>query len=157
MKDESLHSEMTVPTLRTGVWEHVCLLYEREIGKAHLIINCLHGFEANYNTEFVIPFGKVLRLGSDTFVGELTEFRLWKNKLSLNEIKDCFRSPLSIVSEKRKKLKMKLKEKKSSSTEKDAFAGISFDPSSLRGASPEKSSTANPFEMPPGLDWGIPM
>lgn len=58
----------------------------------------MHGFEANYTGEFVVPFGRPLRLGSESFDGELTEFRLWKNKLSLNEIKDCFRSPLSIVS-----------------------------------------------------------
>jgi hypothetical protein len=31
-----------------------------------------------------MPFGRVLRIGSDSFEGEVTEFRLWKNKLSLN-------------------------------------------------------------------------
>lgn len=117
----------------------------------------MHGFETNHHGEFSVPFGKVLRLGSDSFDGEFTEFRLWKNKLSLNEIKDCFRSPLSIVYEKRKKLKMKLKEKKASNPDKkDGFAGITFDSSVLNSGPQERSSTST-FDMPPGLDWGIPM
>jgi hypothetical protein len=76
----------------------------------------MHGFEANYNADFVVPFGKIMRLGSESFDGELTEFRLWK---------------------KRKKLKMKLKEKRSSQTDnKDGFVGITFDPTAIRSSSP---------------------
>lgn len=92
-----------------------------------------------------MPFSKALRLGSDTFDGELTEFRLWKNKLSVEEIKDCFRSPLSIVSEKRKKLKMKIKKVSNRDMEP-----ISLElPPGLPGA--EKT-----LQPPPAMDWGIP-
>jgi hypothetical protein len=49
---------------------------------------------------------------------------------------------------------MKLKEKKPSNMENNGgFGGISFDPKSLSNGSPQKSA----FEMPPGMDWGIPM
>lgn len=48
---------------------------------------------------------------------------------------------------------MKLKEKKQSS-QGDPFGGISFDPKTIAGTSPDKGIS---FEPPPGVDWGFPM
>lgn len=44
-------------------------------------------------------------------IGQVTEFRVRKLRYSYKEIKDEYKTPLSIVAEKRKKIKMKLKEK----------------------------------------------
>jgi len=55
----------------------------------------------------------------------ITEFRFRKIRSTLNEIKDLFKTPLTIVAEKRRKLKLKFKDKdkdvKSGNLEKFAF------------------------------------
>jgi hypothetical protein len=46
------------------------------------------------------------------FHGLITELKFWKQKFSLNEIRDGYRTPLPIVAEKKKSFKMKFREKK---------------------------------------------
>lgn len=41
----------------------------------------------------------------------MTEFRFWRQKFSLNEIRDGYRTPLAVVYEKKKQIKMKFKGK----------------------------------------------
>jgi hypothetical protein len=53
-----------------------------------------------------------MNLIKETFNGYITEFKFWKQKFSINEIRDGYKTPLAIVAEKKKSFKMKFKEKK---------------------------------------------
>ena len=55
---------------------------------------------------------KPFEIVSEGFTGHITELRLRKEKYSVKEIKDVYKTPLGVVSEKRSKLKFQFVDKK---------------------------------------------
>ncbi|KAM3145005.1 hypothetical protein pb186bvf_003010 [Paramecium bursaria] len=109
--DENQQSKPTVEQK----WTHICLSYESNVLQIYL--DARYSFQSQEIEMQQDLFKNHLTLGcvqqNTKFLQfQITEFRFWKQKFSINEIKDSFRTPLSIVSEKRKKLTMKLQKDK---------------------------------------------
>ena len=100
--------------MKENFWNHVAITFSTAEEKNLIIyLNCIEIFYGKTILPFDLFKESNLCLGRDVFIGEITEFRLWRNMLELSEIKENYRTPLEIVMEKKKKIKIVInKEKK---------------------------------------------
>ena len=132
------------------MWTHVAIVYMKDTRLLQCIINCTDTFESTMKEDTVLPTTLPLRLGSTDYEGELTEFRLWRVSLSIDEIRDSFKTPLSIVADKRKRFNMRIREKKSSNEQQINLQEPPSDPTLDNPGNFGKGQGIN-IE-----DWGMP-
>jgi hypothetical protein len=92
---------------------HVAFLYKRSLQHSLVLLNgeevvkfnfCLSGFESDDPLVF----------GNEKFDGEMAEIRIWNQRLPIAFIKENYKTPLPILSEKKKKLTMNITRKEKS-------------------------------------------
>lgn len=89
-----LHEGFCKPT--TSVWEHLCITVKEQNFSLYLggNLSCSGKIGTEIDTESIRIAG---------FNGFVTELRVWKTCRTLEQIKENFRCPLEVLSEKRKK------------------------------------------------------
>ncbi|EAS03887.2 hypothetical protein TTHERM_00455260 (macronuclear) [Tetrahymena thermophila SB210] len=159
-----------------NVWTHLSIQYE-DSAKLSLFLNCKELYQSEEDLDIVTyeTFkSKALYIGSNTFIGEITEFRLRKEKLTVNQIRDQYKTPLPIVYEKKKQIKFKVKkgDNKDDNKPKNQF-NFSMPPiiddnmnqfntnafnSTNQDENKQSSKPANPFafSMPPIIQDDVP-
>ncbi|KRX01360.1 WD40-repeat-containing domain [Pseudocohnilembus persalinus] len=94
-----------------GQWGHLCVQYDQESQKFIIYQNCKKQFQSvKIALQENLFKDKMIQIG-DGFEGMITEFRFQKVKLALSEIKESYKTPLAIVSEKLKEIKVRFKDK----------------------------------------------
>jgi hypothetical protein len=111
LNNEDLASYKQEPILDANRWNHICISFEKESGQMSLYLNGRDSFiSQELELAGSIFKDKMLVLGKRGTI-TITEFRFWKLKFSINEVRDGYKTPLAIVAEKKKSFKMRFKEK----------------------------------------------
>jgi hypothetical protein len=105
---------------------HIAILYKKKLNLIQILLNCeeilkfsikLNGL--NINTDLIF--------GNGNLDGELTEIKIWNQKMPIAYIKDNYKAPLPILAENKRKLKMKIsKQDKTSGKKKFGFGNNPF-------------------------------
>ena len=105
---------------------HVAILYKKKLNIIQILLNCeeilkfsikLNGL--NNNTELIF--------GNGNLDGELTEIKIWNQKMPISYIKENYKTPLPILAENKRKLKMKInKQDMTSGKKKFGFGNNPF-------------------------------
>jgi hypothetical protein len=69
---------------RVNSWNHLTWIYDKASGVLKGLINSTLAYEISIAIK---PDSHGLSIGSEDFTGEITEFQLWKHKLSAEDIK----------------------------------------------------------------------
>ncbi|CAK88817.1 unnamed protein product (macronuclear) [Paramecium tetraurelia] len=133
------YNPMNQPQVKVNFWNHICLSYEQSASVLYLYIQAKYQFscqELEISNELFK--NKNLILGQATQDPNpkypiikclITEFRFWKQKFQLKEVRDGYRQPLPIVYEKQKEIKIDIKQesKPKPTTGLNAFQGLKLD------------------------------
>ncbi|CAK87045.1 unnamed protein product (macronuclear) [Paramecium tetraurelia] len=133
------YNPINQPQIRDNFWNHICLSYEQSASVLYLYIAAKYQFscqELEISNELFK--NKNLILGQSTQEPNIkfpimkcmiTEFRFWKQKFQLKEVRDGYRQPLPIVNEKQKEIKIDIKQesKPKPSAGLNAFQGLKLD------------------------------
>ena len=113
-------------TLTLNQYMHIAILYKKKLNLIQILLNCeeilkfnikLNGL--NINTELIF--------GNGNLDGELTEIKIWNQKMPIAYIKDNYKTPLPILAENKRKLKMKInKQDMTSGKKKFGFGNNPF-------------------------------
>ena len=92
---------------------HVAFLYNKALQNIIVLLNCEPVVQFNFILSG-IDSNSPLIFGNEKFDGEMTEIRIWNERLPINFIKENYKIPLPILADFKSKLKMNIdvKEKK---------------------------------------------
>ena len=126
---------------------HIAILYKKKNGIIQILLNCeeilkfnikLNGL--NINTEIIF--------GNGNLDGELTEIKIWNQKMPISYIKENYKTPLSILAENKRKLKMKInKQDMTSGKKKFGFGNNPFTFGNKENANNNQSNNINNNDM----------
>ena len=93
---------------------HIAFLYNKALQNIIVLLNCEPVVQFNFILSG-IDSNSPLIFGNEKFDGEMTEIRIWNERLPINFIKENYKTPLPILADFKSKLKMNIevKEKKS--------------------------------------------
>jgi len=94
-------------TLPLDTFIHIAILYKKDKKNLTILLNC------EEITKFNIALSGIgnntpLIFGNEKLEGEITEIRIWKQKMPINFIKENYKAPLPILAENKGKLKMNI-------------------------------------------------
>ena len=126
-KGQEINSEQIKEyTLALNKYMHISILYKKKLNLIEILLNCeeilkfnikLNGL--NINTDLIF--------GNGNLDGELTEIKIWNQKMPIAYIKDNYKTPLPILAENKRKLKMKInKQDMTSGKKKFGFGNNPF-------------------------------
>ena len=126
-KGQEINSELVKEyNLSLNQYIHIAILYKKKLNTIQILLNCeeilrfsikLNGL--NNNSE--------LMFGNGNLDGELTEIKIWNQKMPISFIKENYKSPLPILAENKRKLKMKInKQDMTSGKKKFGFGNNPF-------------------------------
>jgi hypothetical protein len=107
---------------------HVAFLYKRTLQHILVLLNGEEIVKFNFILSG-LESDSPLVFGTEKFDGEMTEIRIWNQKLPIAFIKENYKTPLPILAEKKKKLTMNIT-RKEKSKRMDSIS-LSSDKSSL--------------------------
>jgi hypothetical protein len=92
---------------------HVAFLYHKALQNIIVLLNCDPVVQFNFILSG-IDSNSPLIFGNEKFDGEMTEIRIWNERLPINFIKENYKTPLPILADAKSKLKLNIdtKEKK---------------------------------------------
>ena len=106
--------EISRYNLSLDKFTHVAFLYNKGMQNIIVLLNCEPVVQFNFILSG-IDSNSPLIFGNEKFDGEMTEIRIWNERLPINFIKENYKTPLPILADFKSKLKMNIdtKEKKS--------------------------------------------
>jgi hypothetical protein len=92
---------------------HVAFLYNKALQNIVVLLNCEPVVQFNFILSGIDSNSPII-FGNEKFDGEMTEIRIWNERLPINFIKENYKTPLPILADFKSKLKMsvEIKEKK---------------------------------------------
>lgn len=92
---------------------HLAIIYKKSLNTLTVLLNCEEIIKFNV-TLSGIENNSPFIFGNERFDGEMTEIRIWNQKIPVNFIKENYKIPLSILAENKGRLQMNIniKEKK---------------------------------------------
>ena len=127
LKGQELNPELAKEyNLNINEFTHIAILYKKKQEIIQILLNCeeilkyktkLNGI--NKNSEIIF--------GNCNLEGELTEIKIWNQKMPISYIKENYKTPLPILAENKRKLKMKInKQDMTSGKKKFGFGNNPF-------------------------------
>ena len=93
--------------LPLDTYAHITFLYKKVYQNITVLLNCVEVVKFN----FILPKienNSFINFGNENFEGEMTEIRIWNQRLPIDYIKENFRTPLPLLAENKKKIKMSI-------------------------------------------------
>ena len=87
---------------------HICFLYKKSSKNIIILLNCEEIIKYNNITLSGIENNSPLIFGNENFEGEMTEIRIWNQKIPINFLKENYKAPLPILAENKGKLQMNI-------------------------------------------------
>ena len=94
-------------TLALDNFIHIAILYKKSLKNIVILLNCDEILKYNV-TLSGIANNTPLIFGNERLEAEMTEIRIWNQKIPINNIRENYKSPLSILAENKGKLKMNI-------------------------------------------------
>ena len=93
--------------LNINEFTHIAILYKKKQEIIQILLNCdeILKFKAKLNG---ININSEIIFGNGNLEGELTEIKIWNQKMPISYLKENYKTPLPILAENKKKLKMKI-------------------------------------------------
>ena len=89
---------------------HIAFLYKKTLQNIIVLLNCEEVTKFNFILSG-LENNTPLVFGNEKFDGEMTEIRIWNQRLPIEYIKENYKTPLPILAENKKKLKMNIEHK----------------------------------------------
>ena len=86
---------------------HVTFLYKKTYQCIIVLINCEEVAKFNFILSNIENNSKII-FGNENFDGEMTEIRIWNQRMPFEYIKENYKTPLPILAENKRKLKMNI-------------------------------------------------
>ena len=105
---------------------HVAFLYKKTYQNILVLLNCEEVLKFNFILSGLENNTPII-FGNEKFDGEMTEIRIWNERLPIKYIKENYKTPLPILAENKRKLKMKInKQDMNSGKKKFGFGNNPF-------------------------------
>ena len=93
--------------LNINEFTHIAILYKKKQEIIQILLNCeeILKFKTKLNG---ININSEIIFGNGNLEGELTEIKIWNQKMPISYLKENYKTPLPILAENKKKLKMKI-------------------------------------------------
>ena len=99
---------------------HVAFLYKKTYQNILVLLNCEEVLKFNFILSGLENNTPII-FGNEKFDGEMTEIRIWNERLPIKYIKENYKTPLPILAENKKKLKMNIETKTKRKERKSIF------------------------------------
>ena len=99
---------------------HVAFLYKKTYQNIIVLLNCEEVTRFNFLLSS-LDNKTPLIFGSEKFDGEMTEIRIWNQRLPIEYIKENYKTPLPILAENKRKLKMNIDNKTKKAKGRDSI------------------------------------
>ena len=86
---------------------HVAFLYQKTYQNTIVLLNCVEVTKFNFLLS-ALEINTPIIFGNEKFDGEMTEIRIWNQRLPIEYIKENYKTPLPILAENKKKIKMNI-------------------------------------------------
>ena len=93
-------------SLSMDTFFHVAIWYKKEKHSINVFLNCEEILK--FNVALGVENNTPLIFGNEKLDGEMTEIRIWSQRIPLSNLKENYKSPLSILAENKGKLKMNI-------------------------------------------------
>ena len=92
--------------LNINEFTHIAILYKKKKEIIQILLNCdeILKFKAKLNG---ININSEIIFGNGNLEGELTEIKIWSQKMPITYLKENYKTPLPILAENKKKVKNK--------------------------------------------------
>ena len=147
-KGQEINSELIKNyNLNLNEFIHIAILYKKKKEIIQILMNCeeilrfntkLNGL--NINSEIIF--------GNGNLEGELTEIKIWNQKMPISYLKENYKTPLPILAENKRKLKMKInKQDMTSGKKKFGFGNNPFTFGNKENINSNQNNNTNNNEM----------
>ena len=142
-KGQEIKSEQVKEySLQLNNYIHIAILYKKKLNLIQILLNCqeILKFEIKLNG---LNVNSELIFGNGNLDGELTEIKIWNQKMPISYLKENYKTPLPILAENKRKLKMKINKQDMTSGKKKF--GFGNNPFTFGGkeAATNKNNNAN--------------
>ena len=86
---------------------HITILYKKKLNLIQILLNCEEILKFNIKLNGMHQDSELI-FGNGNLNGELTEIKIWNQKMPISYIKENYKTPLPILAENKRKLKMKI-------------------------------------------------
>ena len=126
-KGQEINSEQIKEySLPLNSYMHIAILYKKKLNLIQILLNCEEILKFNIKLNGLNTNSDLI-FGNGNLDGELTEIKIWNQKMPIAYIKDNYKTPLPILAENKRKLKMKInKQDMTSGKKKFGFGNNPF-------------------------------
>ena len=128
---------------------HIAFLYKKTLQNIIVLLNCEEVVKFNFILSG-LENNTPLVFGSERFDGEMTEIRIWNQRLPINFLKENYKTPLPILAEHKAKLNMNIENKDKKKNLKESV--FTFGEKEKEKKNLKKSTKVNNQEMPNQFD-----
>jgi len=128
---------------------HIAFLYKKTLQNIIVLLNCEEVVKFNFILSG-LENNTPLVFGSERFDGEMTEIRIWNQRLPINFLKENYKTPLPILAEHKAKLNMNIENKEKKKNLKESV--FTFGEKEKEKKNLKKSTKVNNQEMPNQFD-----
>ena len=112
--------------LTLNQYMHIAILYKKKLNLIQILLNCEEILKFNITLNGINQNSEII-FGNGNLNGELTEIKIWNQKMPKSYIKENYKTPLPILAENKRKLKMKInKQDMTSGKKKFGFGNNPF-------------------------------
>ena len=104
VEDENKKKTYTLPL---DQFIHVAFLYQKTYQNTIVLLNCEEVVRFNFLLS-ALEINTPIIFGNEKFDGEMTEIRIWNQRLPIEYIKENYKMPLPILAENKKKINMNI-------------------------------------------------
>ena len=126
-KGQEINSELIKEyDLKINEFTHISILYKKKQGIIQILMNCEEILKFNVKLNGINLNSDII-FGNGNLEGELTEIKIWNQKMPISFLKENYKTPLPILAENKRKLKMKInKQDMTSGKKKFGFGNNPF-------------------------------
>ena len=126
-KGQEINSEQVKEyKLALNEYMHIAILYKKKLNLIQILLNCEEIIKFNIKLNGLNTNSELI-FGNGNLDGELTEIKIWNQKMPIAYIKENYKTPLPILAENKRKLKMKInKQDMTSGKKKFGFGNNPF-------------------------------
>ena len=126
-KGQEINSEQIKEyKLALNEYMHIAILYKKKLNLIQILLNCEEIIKFNIKLNGLNTNSELI-FGNGNLDGELTEIKIWNQKMPIAYIKENYKTPLPILAENKRKLKMKInKQDMTSGKKKFGFGNNPF-------------------------------
>lgn len=147
-KGQEINSEQVKDySLNLNNYMHIAILYKKKLNLIQILLNCDEILKFNLKLNGLNTNSELI-FGNGNLDGELTEIKIWNQKMPIAYIKENYKTPLPILAENKRKLKMKInKQDMTSGKKKFGFGNNPFTFGNKENANINQSNNTNNNEV----------